>query len=127
MPTADLAAHGIALNALSLKLLPLYGSTNSPDGKVFNEFTATNKSDNVLAKIDYTINPHHTLSGSYFLGNDNNVSEDFPFITQPYWMTTFKIRTMAAAARWIYTPNSRWVNEVRFGFVRYNRPGSACG
>ena len=119
---AGLAAHGIALNALSLKLLPLYGTTNSPGGKVFNEFTATNKSDNVLAKIDYTINAHHTLSGSYFLGNDNNVSEDYPFITQPFWMTTFKIRTMAEASRWIYTPNSRWVNEVRFGFVRYNRP-----
>ena len=37
-------------------------------------------------------------------------------------MTKFKIRTMAAAVRWIYTPSSSWVNEVRFGFVRYNRP-----
>jgi hypothetical protein len=118
----DLANHGVALNPLSLKLLPLYGSTSTPDGKVFNEFTATNKSDNVLAKIDYNINQHHTLSGTYFLGNDNNVSEDFPFIAQPEWMTTFKIRTMFADGRWTYTPNSNWVNEVRFGFVRYNRP-----
>jgi Carboxypeptidase regulatory-like domain/TonB dependent receptor len=121
--TADLAAHGITtLNPLSLKLLPLYGATNSASGQVFNEFTATNKSDNVLAKIDYTMNAHHTLSGSYFFGNDNNVSEDFPFITQPEFMTKFKIRTMAATGRWIFTPNSSWVNEIRFGFVRYNRP-----
>ena len=41
-------------------------------------FPLSNKSDNVLAKIDYTINAHHTLSGTYFLGNDNNVSQDDP-------------------------------------------------
>jgi hypothetical protein len=117
-----MAAAKVPLSPLSLKLLPLYGSTSSPSGTEFTAFTATNKSDNVLAKIDYTINPRHALSGSYFLGNDNNVSEDFPFITQPEFMTTFKIRTMAATGRWIWNPNARWVNEARFGFVRYNRP-----
>jgi hypothetical protein len=121
--TAELATHGInQLNALSQKLLPFFGTTNSPTGSVVTAFPSTNKSDNVLAKIDYNLNPHHTLSGSYFLGNDNNVSQDDPFVTQPAFLTTFKIRTMFASGRWIWTPNSRWVNETRFGFVRYNRP-----
>jgi len=119
---AALAAANVPLNPLSLKLLPLFGSTNSPTGTEFTSFPATNKSDNVLAKIDYTINSHHTLSGSYFFGNDDAVTQDFFLITQPYWLSTFKIRTMATAGRWTWTPSSRWVNEARFGFVRYTRP-----
>ena len=63
-----MAANHIPLNALSLKLLPFFGTTNDPGGNVVTNFPTTNKSDNVLAKIDYTINSHHTLSGTYFLG-----------------------------------------------------------
>jgi Carboxypeptidase regulatory-like domain/TonB dependent receptor len=119
---AALAAANVPLSPLSLKLLPLFGTTNSPTGTEFTSFPATNKSDNVLAKVDYAVNSHHTLSGSYFFGNDNAVTQDFFLITQPYWLSTFKIRTMAASGHWIWTPNSRWVNEARVGFVRYTRP-----
>jgi hypothetical protein len=119
---AALAAASVTLSPLSLKLLPLFGSTNSLTGAEFTSFPSTNKSDNVLGKVDYNLNPHHTLSGSYFFGNDNAVTQDFPLITQPYWLSTFKIRTMATAGHWIWTPNSRWVNEARIGFVRYTRP-----
>ena len=75
---AALAANNIPVNALSLKLLPLFGTTNDSGGNVVTSFPTSNKSDNVLAKIDYTLSAHHTLSGTYFLGNDNNTSQDDP-------------------------------------------------
>ncbi len=118
---AALAQAGIPLNPLSMKLLPLLTSTNDPSGNAVTNFLATNKSDNVLSKIDYNLNSHNTLSGSYFLGNDNNVSQDAP-VTMPQFLSTFKIRAQALSTHWVYTPNSRWVNEARFGWVRYNRP-----
>ena len=118
---AQLATNGVPLSALSLKLLPLLTPTSDPAGNAVENFLATNKSDNVLSKIDYTLNSHNTLSGSYFLGNDNNVSQDAP-VTEPQFLSTFKIRTQALSTHWVYTPNSRWVNEARFGWVRYNRP-----
>ena len=37
-------------------------------------------------------------------------------------MSTFQIRVQTATAHWVWTPNTSWVNEARFGFVRYNRP-----
>jgi hypothetical protein len=119
---AALAANHIPLNALSLKLLPFFGTTNNPTGNVVTNFPTSNKSDNVLAKIDYTLSAHHTLSGTYFLGNDNNTSQDDPRVTLPAFLSTFHIRVQTATAHWVWTPNARWVNEARFGFVRYNRP-----
>ena len=112
----------IPLNALSLKLLPLFGTTNDPNGNVITSFPTSNKSDNVLAKIDYNLSAHHTLSGTYFLGNDNNISQDDPRVTQAAFLSTFHIRVQTATAHWVWTPSTRWVNEARFGFVRYNRP-----
>jgi hypothetical protein len=124
LPVAEaaLAMNGIPLNALSLKLLPLFGTTDNPTGHVVTNFPTSNKSDNVLAKIDYTLSAHHTLSGTYFLGNDNNVSQDDPRVTQAAFLSTFKLRTQTATGHWVWTPNDRLVNEARFGFVRYNRP-----
>lgn len=119
---AALATNGIPLNALSLKLLPFFGTTNDPNGNVITSFPTSNKSDNVLAKIDYTLSAHHTLSGTYFLGNDNNISQDDPRVTLPAFLSTFHIRVQTTTAHWVWTPSTRWVNEARFGFVRYNRP-----
>ena len=119
---AALAANHIPLNALSLKLLPFFGTTNDPGGNVVTNFPTTNKSDNVLAKIDYTLNSHNTLSGTYFLGDDNNISQDDPRVTQAAFLSTFHIRVQTATAHWVWTPNTNWANEARFGFVRYNRP-----
>jgi Carboxypeptidase regulatory-like domain/TonB dependent receptor-like, beta-barrel len=114
-------------NDLSTALLtngvftPPNSSINPANGSVFTAFDATNKSDNVLAKIDYTISANHTVGGSYFLGNDNNIAEDAK-VTRPEFLDTFKIRSQYASGHWIWTPNSHLVNEARFGFVRYTRP-----
>jgi len=123
LPAAEaaLANAGAALNPLSMKLLPLFGTTSDPGGNVTSNFPVTNDSNNVIGKIDYNLSAHHTISGSYFFGNDNNISEDAP-VTQPQFLSTFLLRTQALATRWIWTPSTNWVNEARFGFVRYTRP-----
>ena len=119
--TAALAAAGIPLSPLSSKLLPLFGTTNSPTGTIVTSFPNTNKSDNVVGKVDYNLSAKHTFGGSYFLGDDNNVSEDAT-VTQPEFLSMFHFRTQAASEHWLWTPNARWVNEARFGFVRLTRP-----
>ncbi len=118
---AALAANEVPVSQLSLNLIPLFGTTSTSPAQEFTAFPDTNKSDNVLGKVDYNITPHHTLSGSYFFGNDKAVTQDIQFTTQPYWLSTFDIRTQAASGHWTFTPNSTWVNEARFGFVRYTR------
>ena len=118
---ADLAKNGVAVSPLSLKLLPLFQPNSGPTGTLTGGFPNTNQSDNVLAKIDYNLNSHHTLGGSYFYGYDTNTSEDNN-VQRPQFLTVFTLRTQALAAHWTYTPNSSWVNEARFGLTRYNRP-----
>lgn len=71
-------------------------------------------SDNQLTKIDYHINDHNALNGEYFFGNGNFLAAESA--TEPYWVTGFHQRSQVARAVWIWTPNSTWVNEARFGY-----------
>ncbi len=119
---AALAAHSIPLSQLSLNLLPLFGTTSATSGQEVTAFPNTNRSVNVLGKVDYNISSHHTLSGSYFFGDDQAVEQDSSAILQPYWLTTAHLSTQLVTGHWTWTPNSSWVNEVRAGFVRYYRP-----
>jgi hypothetical protein len=118
---AALAAHGIPLSPLGLKLLPLYGPNSSATSAVEAGFPNTNNSNNIVGKVDYNINARHSLGGSYFFGNGTGVAED-NFVTQSAFLAQQHVRAQAVAARWAWTPNSRWVNELRFGFNRYYAP-----
>jgi Carboxypeptidase regulatory-like domain/TonB dependent receptor len=120
--TASFCSSGTFVpNALSQKLLPFFGTSPNASGNVTTNLNATNNSNNVVGKVDYNINSRHTLSVMYFLGNDSNISEDFP-VTQQQFLTTFLQRGQTFVAHWTWTPNTRWVNEARFGFVRWNQP-----
>ena len=118
---AALAAHGIAVSPLSLKLLPLFGSNSSTTSNAIGGFPNVNNSNNVVGKIDYNLNAHHSLSGSYFFGNGGGPVEDNP-VTQAGFLSVQHVRAQAVATHWAWTPNSRWVNEARFGFNRYYGP-----
>jgi Carboxypeptidase regulatory-like domain/TonB dependent receptor len=118
---ADLAAHGVPLSPLSLKLLPLYGLNSSSTTAVTAGFPNTNNTSNVVGKVDYNINARHSLSGSYFFGNGTGLAED-NFVTQSAFLAQQHVRAQAVAAHWAWTPNSHWVNEARFGFNRYYAP-----
>ena len=118
---AALANNHIAVNPLSLKLLPLWGSNSSASSSVVGGFPNVNNSNNVVGKVDYTINEHHSLSGSYFFGNGGGPVEDNA-VTQLGFLSVQHVRAQTVSTHWAWTPNSRWVNELRFGFNRYYGP-----
>jgi len=129
---ADLKAGGITPSSQSLYILgcnstapftPCTGGLYAPNatqGKtVEGGFPNVNSSKNALGKIDYHINDRHSLSGSYFFGNDGLLAEDAPELL-PEYRTNIHSRAQAAAGRWAWTPNPQWVNELRVGYTRYH-------
>ena len=120
---AGLAAHGIAVNALSLKLLPLFGpNTTSTDSEAFG-FPNVVSIYNIIGKIDYHLSDHHTFAGSYFFGNGTSIaeSETNPGITQPGFEDNAGLRAQFVTTSWTWTPNSTWVNDLRFGWNFHHR------
>lgn len=77
--------------------------------------------DNGVAKIDVRLNDRHTLSGTYFFGNNSGTVEDFPELQQR-WLSTIHTRAQIAGGSWIFTPNANWVNEARVGYNRLYQP-----
>ena len=68
--------------------------------------------------MDYHINDHNALSGSYFFGNDTIVGMDF-FELLAQFRTKVHSRAQTAAGHWAWTPSSTWANEFRGGFTHY--------
>jgi hypothetical protein len=122
---ADLAAHGITtLSQQSLTLLPLYPANAGQAANVTIGFPNVNTSDSVLGKIDYHINDRHTLNGMVFWGRDSEVAQDQTFLRPP-WLSTQSQKPITGGGNWTWTPNSRWVNEARFGYVYDNKANLA--
>ncbi len=115
---ADLTAHGISVSPLSQYLLQFYGPNATSGKTVGNGFPNSNSSKNLLGKVDYHLNDQHSISGSYFFGNDTLLAEDAPEL-QPQFETKIHSRAQAAAGHWAWSPNSQWSNELRAGYTRY--------
>src|SRR6266852_5209922 len=122
--TADLVAHAAAMgktfpvNPLSAYLLGFY-TPNSGQGSFVNlTFPNENSSKNALGKVDYHINDHNALSGSYFFGNDTIVGMDF-FEVLAQFRTKVHSRAQTVAGHWAWTPSSTWANEFRGGYTHY--------
>jgi hypothetical protein len=115
---ADLATRGIGVNPLSNYLLGFYTPNSSPGTNVLLDFPNENSSKNTLGKVDYHISEHHSLSGSYFFGNDTIVGMDFNELL-PQFRTRVHSRAQAMSARWAWTPSSALANELRVGFTHY--------
>ncbi len=116
--TADLATHGIAVSPLSQYLLQFYGPNSTPGKSIGSGFPNGNSSKNALGKIDYHLNDRHTISGSYFFGNDTLLAEDAPELL-PSFETNIHSRAQAAAGHWAWSPSSQWSNDFRLGYTRY--------
>ena len=108
------------INALSLKLLPQFGTNNGPSSAFSIGFPDIIAVDNGVGKLDYHINDHHAIAGSYFYGTGNAVGED-NIRTQPYFCQTGGLTGEFLTTSWTWTPNSTWVNDLRFGWNRYLR------
>jgi Carboxypeptidase regulatory-like domain len=89
--------------------------------------TFTGHSNNVIGRVDYHLNNANSINGEYFFGQ---AITTVPNVGAPsFWDNLNASRTQMMRAVWIYTPSSNWVNDVRFGYNRYNlADGNAeCG
>ncbi len=79
-------------------------------------YPITGESNNVIGKIDYAVNEKNAVHGEYAFGGGNPLGGTGA--VQPYWRGNLHMRTQIVRGTWIWTPNSAWVNEARFGFDR---------
>lgn len=77
--------------------------------------------DNVLGKIDYSLNGQNALSGMYFFGDNNGTVQDASQL-QTKWLTRIHTRAQVFGLNWIWTPSGELVNEARFGYNRLYQP-----
>jgi hypothetical protein len=106
------------VNPLSNYLLQFYTPNASQGTFVSLNYPNVNSSKNALGKVDYHINDHNALSGSYFFGNDTIIGMDFNELLAQF-RTRVHSRAQAVAAHWAWTPSSTWANELRGGFTHY--------
>ncbi len=99
------AANGIFGNATSSSTYPI--SLNTSGG-----------SDNAIGRVDYHLNDHNSINGEFFYGKGTVIGASVDGEVQPYWRGDNTQNVEVARAVWIWTPNSSWVNEARFGFDR---------
>jgi len=80
-------------------------------------FPNNNVSNNYLAKIDYAINDKNRINGMLLTGHYHALGEDHAEVNAG-WGNNVVQTTWTVSGDWVYTPNSRWVNEARFGYDR---------
>jgi hypothetical protein len=116
---ADIAVKcpACTLSPVSQKLLALYpaNSTSSPFETI--QLPNTDTTDNGIVKIDYRLNDHNTVNGMVFISNYTGVGNDRAYANSKF-LTRIPMRDWVNNYSWIWTPNSSWVNEARFGFNR---------
>jgi hypothetical protein len=73
---------------------------------------------NGIGRVDYHPNDRNSINGEYFFGQ---ATTSTPNAGEPsFWNNLNYSRTQMMRAVWTYVPNSNWVNDVRFGYNRYN-------
>jgi hypothetical protein len=122
IPDAEnaLKLAGVPLSPLSLKLLPLFGPNNNPSSAITIGFPDVFGINNGVGKVDYHPSDHHTITGSFFYGAGNAVGEDNAY-TEQIFDTIGTMRAEFLTTSWTWTPNSTWVNDLRFGWNHYLR------
>ncbi len=110
---------------LSLNLLPLFptndGTTNPSDPTLRPfDFNNTNREDNGIGKVDFHLNEKHSFSARFFMG-DSVQNEESANVLQPYWLSQAVTRAQVAGGTWSWTPRPSIVNELRFGYNRFNQ------
>ncbi|HEV2201901.1 MAG TPA: TonB-dependent receptor [Bryobacteraceae bacterium] len=121
-----LQAAGVPVSPVSLKI---FGCNNSavctggfipaqPNSTAFvSSFPNDNVSDNYVSKIDYNINDKNRINGMVLAGRYHALGEDHA-ATNAAWGDNVVQDTWTITGNWVYTPNSRLVNEARYGYNR---------
>jgi len=114
------------ISPLSLQLINLFlpnpGLTLkglSDPGAINFDFNNVNRGDNLVAKTDYTLSQHDTLSARFIYANTNQTEEDTVPL-RPDWLSTTSPITQVFGVSWTHTPNSRWINDARFSYNKFN-------
>jgi hypothetical protein len=98
------------------------GNASAQDPKFLpSGLISNNRNDNGVAKIDYHINDRHALNGMYFFGQQDATFNDVASQVASVWMSLVHVRAQLGSGNWTWTPNSRWVNELRAGYGRFNQ------
>ena len=88
---------------------------------IANGFNNNVHVDNLITRLDFRLNAHHSVSGEYFFGNNSGTVEDFPELQQK-WLSKIHTRAQVLGGSWVWTPGSNWVNEFRAGYNRLYQP-----
>jgi Carboxypeptidase regulatory-like domain/TonB dependent receptor-like, beta-barrel len=119
VPDAEtvLNTAGVPVSPVSVKLLGLFPANASSSPNINLGFPNTDRTDNGIAKIDFRINDHNTLNGVVFMSDYTGIGEDRAYANSKF-LTVIPMRDWVNNYSWIWTPNSQWVNEARFGLNR---------
>jgi hypothetical protein len=93
----------------------LYANAPTNNNNYPSTFPNRNVTDNGIAKIDYTINSKHRISGMFWTGDYRATGQDHPIVNNLF-NTGISVVSRTAVGNWIWTPNSTLVNEFRFGY-----------
>jgi Carboxypeptidase regulatory-like domain len=98
-----------------------FPTNNTTSINITNGFNNVVHVDNVVGKVDYRWNERHSINGMYFFGNNSGTVEDFPELQQK-WLSVIHTRAQVLGGSWVWTPSTRWVNELRVGYNRLYQP-----
>lgn len=117
---ADLATHGLSVSPVSTNLLKLYPANTSGSTSVPLGFPNTTRMDNGVLHVDYHMNDHQSFDGSWFIGNSSQIEQGAPSVS-PLFVGTAENEANVAGGTWTDVINSRWVNQVFFGYTRFSQ------
>jgi outer membrane receptor protein involved in Fe transport len=118
------SSKACGVNALSLKLAPLYPANRNPTTDGINNAQLNiglpnkNRNDNFIIKADHHFNERNSLTARYFFGDSLQTEFDIP-VLRAEWESQSKLRAQVFGLSYNFIPNARLVNEARFGYVRF--------
>jgi hypothetical protein len=93
----------------------LYANAPANNNNYPSTFPNRNVTDNGIAKVDYTINSKHRISGMFWTGDYRATGQDHPIVNNLF-NTGISVISRTAVGNWIWTPSSTLVNEFRIGY-----------
>jgi hypothetical protein len=121
LKTAGVPISPVSLNLLGCSLTPvsctggLFNNLSSNSTTYNSTFPDTNISDNGIGKIDYRLNDKHMINGMFWNGNYTGVGEDHAQVNSAFNIVV-PIQTRTIVGNWIWSVNSRLVNDARYGW-----------
>jgi hypothetical protein len=96
------------------------GSNGLPVENFNPPLTSTGPLNNGIIKGDYVPGPHNHFSGMYFVAKATQSINTFGGQLEQQWLNGVVDDVQMYMGSWTWTPNSTWVNDVRFGKAYFN-------